>query len=48
MKSIIKRRRLGRTGLSVFELSFGAMNLRLLDSVEQANEILNFVLDQGN
>lgn len=47
MRSEIKRRKLGKTGLNVSELSFGAMNLRLLDSVEQAYEILNFVLDQG-
>jgi len=47
VKSRIKRRKFGRTGLYVSELSFGAMNLRLLNSLEQANEILNFVLDQG-
>jgi predicted aldo/keto reductase-like oxidoreductase len=47
MNSSIKRRKLGRTGLFVTELSFGAMNLRLLDSLEQADEILDFVLDQG-
>src|SRR5690554_3292814 len=47
MNSGIKRRKLGRTGLSVTELSFGAMNLRLLDSPEQAYEILNYVLDKG-
>jgi len=47
VRSRVKRRKFGRTGLYVSELSFGAMNLRLLDSVEQAYEILNFVLDQG-
>ena len=47
MKSRIKRRRLGRTGLYVSELSFGAMNLRLLDTTAEAYEILNYVLDQG-
>ncbi len=47
MKSRIKRRKFGRTGLYVSELSFGAMNLRMLDSLEEAEEILNYVLDQG-
>lgn len=47
MKTIIKRRRFGRTGLSVSELSFGAMNLRRLTTSEEAYKILNYVLDQG-
>lgn len=47
MKSRIKRRRLGRTGLCVSELSYGAMNLRLLDTIDEAYEILDYVLDQG-
>ncbi len=47
MKSEIKRRRLGRTGLYVSELSYGAMNLRKLDNSKQAYNILNYVLDQG-
>lgn len=47
MKSLIKRRKFGNTGLYVSELSFGAMNLRNLDSSEEAYKILNYVLDQG-
>ncbi|NLU41822.1 MAG: hypothetical protein GXX08_06435 [Firmicutes bacterium] len=47
MKSRIRRRRLGKTGLYVSELSFGAMNLRMLDTTDEAYEILNYVLDQG-
>lgn len=47
MKSLIKRRRFGKTGLYVSELSFGAMNLRKLDTSEEAYKILNYVLDQG-
>jgi predicted aldo/keto reductase-like oxidoreductase len=47
MKSKIKRRKFGNTGLYVSELSFGSMNLRLLDSPEQAYELLDYVLDQG-
>ena len=34
MKSGINRRRLGKTGLYVTELSFGAMNLRLMNFIE--------------
>ena len=47
MFSKIKRRKLGKTGINVTELSFGAMNLRKLDNKEQAYSILNYVLDQG-
>lgn len=47
MKSTIKRRRFGGTGLSVSELSLGAMNLRRLNTSEEAYKILNYVLDQG-
>ncbi len=43
----LRRRRLGRTELQVTELAFGAMNLRRLDTVEEAYTILNYVLDQG-
>lgn len=46
-KRHIRRRRLGRTGLLVSELSFGAMNLRRLDATHEAHEILHYVLDQG-
>ncbi|NLO35435.1 MAG: hypothetical protein GX112_03660 [Clostridiaceae bacterium] len=47
MDGKIKRRRLGRTELMVTELSFGAMNLRLLKSFDEARTIVNHVLDQG-
>lgn len=47
MKKEIKRRRFGKTDLEVTELSFGAMNLRLLETKEQAREILDFVLQEG-
>ncbi len=47
MKPDIKRRRFGRTGLEVTELSFGAMNLRLLKSFDDAYKIVNHVLDLG-
>jgi uncharacterized protein len=47
VKSVIKRRRFGRTGLYVSELSFGAMNLRNLPNSKEAYKILNYVLDQG-
>jgi len=47
MKTVIKRRPFGRTGLFVSEVGFGAMNLRRLKTREQAYEILNYVLDQG-
>ena len=43
MKGRIKRRRLGRTELFVSELSYGAMNLRLLDTIDEACEILDYV-----
>ena len=47
MGADIKRRKLGRTGLYVSELGFGAMNLRLLKSFDDAYKIVNHVLDQG-
>ncbi|MGI6538989.1 MAG: aldo/keto reductase [Caldicoprobacterales bacterium] len=47
MKSGINRRRLGKTGLYVTELSFGAMNLRLMNFIEESYELLDYVLDQG-
>ncbi len=43
----IRRRRFGRTELQVTELAFGAMNLRRLDTAEEAYTILKYVLDQG-
>ena len=47
MEKAIHRRKLGRTGLYVSELGFGAMNLRMLGSFEEAHRIVNYVLDQG-
>ncbi|MFW5980592.1 MAG: aldo/keto reductase [Halanaerobiaceae bacterium] len=47
MEKEIKRRKFGKTGLEVTELSFGAMNLRRLDTFKEAYEILNYVLDSG-
>lgn len=47
MQTTIKRRKLGRTGLYVSELSFGAMNLRMLNSFAEATAMVNHVLDQG-
>jgi predicted aldo/keto reductase-like oxidoreductase len=47
LETLVKRRRLGRTGLYISELGYGAMNLRMLDSFDEAKKILNYVLDQG-
>ncbi|MFW5985914.1 MAG: aldo/keto reductase, partial [Halanaerobiales bacterium] len=47
MDKQIKRRKFGKTGLEVTELSFGAMNLRMLDNFNEAYEILNYALDCG-
>ncbi|MGI5898339.1 MAG: aldo/keto reductase [Christensenellales bacterium] len=47
MKTSVKRRPFGNTGLMVSEVSFGAMNIRNLKTSGQAMEILDFVLDQG-
>lgn len=43
----LNRRRLGKTEKMVTELSFGAMNLRSIDTIAQAKELINFVLDSG-
>ena len=47
MQTKIKRRKFGDTGLYVSEVALGAMNLRMLDTVEQAFEMVNYALDQG-
>lgn len=47
MKTVVNRRKFGNTGLFVSEISLGAMNLRMLPTVKEAEELLNFVLDQG-
>ncbi len=43
----LKRRRFGKTELMITEVSFGAMNLRRLETLPQTEEIVNYVLDQG-
>lgn len=47
MKSLVKRRPFGKTGLNVSEVSLGAMNLRQLNTIDEGLEILNYVIDQG-
>lgn len=47
MKTSIKRRPFGKTGLNVSEISFGAMNLRMLPDLETVDKLINDVLDQG-
>ncbi len=47
METKIARRPLGKTGLSVSEVSFGAMNLRTLNTLGETDDILNYVIDQG-
>ncbi len=43
----IKRRKFGNTGLEVTEVSLGAMNIRLLDSEEEAKKVVHASLDAG-
>ncbi len=43
----LNRRRLGKTEKMVTELSFGAMNLRSVDTIAQVKELIYFVLDYG-
>lgn len=47
MVSKVKRRPFGRTGLSVSEVSLGAMNLRLASTRAEAEKTVNRVLDLG-
>ena len=47
MQTKVKRRPFGNTGLYVSEVGLGAMNLRMLDTVDQAFEMVNYALDQG-
>lgn len=47
MNKNIQRRKFGKTNLYISELSFGAMNIRQLDTPDEAYEILNYALDQG-
>jgi len=43
----IKRRKFGNTGLEVTEISLGAMNLRMLDSEDEARTVIHGALDLG-
>ena len=47
MKTRVKRRPFGRTGLSVSEVGLGAMNLRTLPDHETVIRFLNDILDLG-
>ena len=47
MQTKIKRRPLGNTGVSVSEVSLGAMNIRQLPDHETVQSFLNAVLDAG-
>lgn len=47
MKTVVKRRPFGNTGLSVSEVGLGAMNLRMLNTWEEGVALVNHVLDQG-
>ena len=43
----IKRRPFGKTGLNVTEVSFGSMNMRLLNNLEECRALTNYALDCG-
>lgn len=43
----VKRRKFGNTGIEVSQVSFGAMNLRLMNSIEDAYKLLDYVLDNN-
>ena len=47
MKTTVNRRRFGNTGLYVSEVGLGAMNLRMLPTVKDAEALVNYVLDQS-
>jgi predicted aldo/keto reductase-like oxidoreductase len=47
LETAIQRRKLGKTGLYISKLGYGAMNLRMLKSFDEAQKIVNYVLDQG-
>ena len=47
MKTRVKRRPFGNSGLMVSEVGFGAMNLRMLPDHEAVTTLINAVLDQG-
>ena len=43
----MEKRRLGNTGVSATVLGYGAMELRRLENVREAERVLNAVLDSG-
>ena len=47
MKTIVKRRPFGKNGIDVSEVSFGAMNLRMLKDLTLSRNLVNSILDQG-
>lgn len=47
MKTTIKRRPLGKTGEMISQAAFGAMNLRMLENVDEAMNLINHSLDLG-
>ena len=47
MKTSVKRRPFGKNGFEVSEVSFGAMNLRMLKDLDLARKLVNDILDQG-
>ena len=47
LQTKVKRRPLGKTGVMVSEVSFGAMNLRTLPDHDAVNTLINGVLAQG-
>lgn len=47
MEAMLRKRPFGRTGLAVTEVSLGAMNLRLLNTEEEARRLVNHALDKG-
>ena len=47
MKTNVKRRPFGKNGIEVSEVSFGAMNLRMLKDLDLAHKLVNDILDQG-
>lgn len=43
----IKRRPFGKTGLTVTEVSLGAMNLRMRETAQEGRDLVNYALDRG-
>ena len=47
MKTNVKRRPFGKNGIEVSEVSFGAMNLRMLKDLDLSRKLINDIIDQG-